>query len=197
MKETQHRMYWPIVLTLAWVLPFAVLMTLQPEALTGLTQLLPPKRWLFFLSVAATGIVAGLFVGTELGQLKVQEGLGAQEFMFFKQRFELAVGRIMPPVLILTTLSPFPLLYLLRRGSKATLVLVALACALWVGATAVTLILNVPVNSLAARWDVENPPANWEDLRARWHLGQTIRTALTLPAFTCLLLAALADELCQ
>jgi hypothetical protein len=185
--------YWLAVSLAALLLPLAAL-AVHPDGLAGAARLFSLKRALFFLSLLMTGVVAGLFVGTELGQLKVQEGLGARDFAFFKQRFELAVGGIMPPVLILTTLSPLPLLILLRRGPRVSVALVGLALALWIAATAVTVALNVPVNALAARWDAANPPADWEQLRARWHLGQTLRTALTVPGFAALLLAALVDE---
>jgi hypothetical protein len=39
-------------------------------------------------------------------------------------------------------------------------------------------------------WSVENPPADWAEVRDRWNLFHTIRTALNVVAFLCLLLAA-------
>ena len=86
------------------------------------------------------------------------------------------------------------LLIALRRGPKTAFVLVAAAFALWIAATAVTVVYNVPVNSQAAGWDPAHPPADWEALRASWHRGQSLRTALSVPAFAALLLAALVDE---
>jgi uncharacterized membrane protein len=194
MKASRSMIYWFGICLGAVALPLALFALTHPAGLAGVTQLLTLKRILFFLSLLMTGVVAGLFVGTQLGQLKVQEGLDVGQFAFFKQRFELAVGGVMPAVMILTTLSPAPLLVLLRRGPTASLVLVAVAMALWIAATVVTVVLNVPVNSLAAKWDPTHPPANWEQLRDSWHLGQTLRTALTVPAFASLLLAAIVDD---
>ena len=145
----------------------------------------------FFVSLLMTGLVAGLFEGTQLGQLRVQQDLEAREFTFFKRRFELSVGGIMPPVLIVTTLSPAPLLFLLWGSTGAALLLTAVAQALWIAATVVTLILNVPVNNQAKAWNPEAPPADWAELRRKWHLGQTLRTPLTVAAFGALLAAAL------
>jgi uncharacterized membrane protein len=181
------------VLLLAVSIPFGLVALTHPDGHAAVLALIFSRRALFFLSLLATGLVAGLFVGTELGQLRVQEGLDASEFTFFKRRFELAVGRIMPPVLVLTTLSPLPLLIALRRGPETALVLVAAALALWIAATVVTIVFNVPVNTQAAGWDPAHPPADWESLRASWHRGQTLRTVLTVPAFAALLTAALVD----
>ncbi|MBC2592490.1 anthrone oxygenase family protein [Rhodococcus aetherivorans] len=70
------------------------------------------------------------------------------------------------------------------------LVLGALALALWAGAVVVTLVYNAPVNELAATWDPESPPLDWEALRDKWHRGQTIRTLLAVGSFVCLALGA-------
>lgn len=186
--------YWVLVILLALAVPFGIVAAVGRDGPSALVSLLSSRRLLFFVSLLATGVISGLFVGTELGQLRVQEGLSSHEFAFFKQRFELAVGGIMPPLMILTTLSPLPLLLAVRRGPRTTLVLVGVAFALWIAATIVTIVFNVPVNSAARTWDPSQPPTNWEELRANWHLGQTLRTGLTLPAFAALLCAALVDE---
>lgn len=144
-----------------------------------------------FVSLLLTGLVAGLFVGTQLGQVPVQSGLDAAQFAFFKQRFELAAGSVMPPLMIVTTLSPLPVLYVLRHGDRTPLVLASVAFALWVAATVVTVIYNVPVNKMATTWNPASPPADWAELRRAWHVGQTIRTCLVVPGFACLLAAAL------
>jgi uncharacterized membrane protein len=94
-----------------------------------------------FVSLMLVGLVAGILLATQLGQVRVQRRLGARDFTLVKHEFEVALGRV------------------------------------------VTLVFNAPVNSLAARWDSESPPENWEELRAKWHRGQAIRTPLAVAAF--------------
>jgi uncharacterized membrane protein len=153
-------LYWLVVFASAIVLPTSIVMLVHADGLSAVTATLSSRRALYFVCLMATGLVAGLFMGTELGQVRVQEGLNAKEFTFFKQRFELAIGKVMPPVLVLTTLSSVPLLIALRHGPRVSLVLVASGLALWVAATIVTVVFDVPVNSAAPSWDPAHPRAD-------------------------------------
>ena len=143
-----------------------------------------------FVSLMLVGLVAGIFLATQLGQLRVQNTLGARDFTLVKHGFEVAVGRVMPPLTIAAGLSVVPLVILLRSQGPVRLTAVVVALLLWVGVVVVTLIYNAPVNRLAVGWDPQSPPANWEALRDRWHLGQTLRTPLAVGAFAALAVVA-------
>ncbi|MFE5673446.1 anthrone oxygenase family protein [Agromyces sp. NPDC056523] len=139
------------------------------------------------VSLLLVGVIAGMFVATQIGQVRVQRTLGARDFTLVKHSFEVAVGRIMPVLVIAAGVSIVPVLVLsIVTADRAALVFSALALALWAGAIVVTLMVNVPVNRLAAEWDPESPPSDWVQLRDRWHLGQTIRTPMALASFVCL-----------
>jgi uncharacterized membrane protein len=151
-----------------------------PEWMTALALL---------VSVLLIGLVAGIFLATQLGQVRFQKTLNARDFTLVKHGFEVAVGGVMPPLVIAAGASTIPVIAVvwsqpLRLGlAVATLLL-------WTAVIAVTLVYNAPVNRLAARWDPSTPPADWLALRDRWHRGQTIRTPFALAAFATVALNA-------
>ena len=55
------------------------------------------------------------------------------------------------------------------RGNDRRLVLVAIALLVVVFAT--TLAINLPINSDQSSWSVQNPPADWADVRDRWQVA--------------------------
>ena len=143
-----------------------------------------------FASLILVGLVAGIFLATQLGQLRVQNTLDARDFTLVKHSFEVALGRVMPVLVIAAGVSLVPLVFLLRSWGSVRFIAVVLALLLWAGVIIATLVYNAPVNALAVEWNPEAPPANWEQLRDRWHRGQTIRTPLALAAFSAMAFAA-------
>jgi uncharacterized membrane protein len=142
-----------------------------------------------FVSLVVVGLVAGIFLATQLGQLRVQNTLDARDFTLVKHGFEVAVGKVMPVLVIAAGVSIAPLVFLLR-SSGPRFIAVVLALILWAGVIIATLVYNAPVNALAVEWNPEAPPANWEELRDQWHRGQTIRTPLAIAAFAAIAFAA-------
>jgi uncharacterized membrane protein len=143
-----------------------------------------------FVSLVVVGLVAGIFLATQLGQLRVQNTLDARDFTLVKHGFEVAVGKVMPVLVIAAGLSIAPLVFLLRSSGPARFIAVVLALILWACVIIATLVYNAPVNALAVEWNPEAPPANWEELRDQWHRGQTIRTPLAIAAFAAIAFAA-------
>jgi uncharacterized membrane protein len=143
-----------------------------------------------FVSLVVVGLVAGIFLATQLGQLRVQNTLDARDFTLVKHGFEVAVGKVMPVLVIAAGLSIAPLVFLLRSSGPARFIAVVLALILWACVIIATLVYNAPVNALAVQWNPEAPPANWEELRDQWHRGQTIRTPLAIAAFAAIAFAA-------
>jgi len=158
---------------------------------------LPPVErlaaWVQLISLVVVGVVAGIFVATQIGQVRVQRTLDARDFTLVKHAFEAAVGSIMPVLTIAAAVSIIPVAFL--AGSPAARGFAIAALVLWIGVIVVTLVFNAPINAEAAGWDPAAPPLDWQDKRDRWHLGQTIRTPLALVSFLCLVLAAQWDRL--
>jgi Anthrone oxygenase len=55
-----------------------------------------------------------------------------------------------------------------------------------------TLTVNVGINLSTARWDAENPPADWERQRRKWEFFQALRSWLLLVGFFCLCVSVFA-----
>jgi uncharacterized membrane protein len=143
-----------------------------------------------FVSLVVVGLVAGIFLATQLGQLRVQNTLDARDFTLVKHGFEVALGKVMPVFVIAAGVSIVPLVLLLRSWGPARFIAVVIALVLWAGVVVATLVYNAPVNALAVEWNPEAPPTNWEEFRDRWHRGQTIRTPLAIAAFAAIAFAA-------
>lgn len=143
-----------------------------------------------FVSLIVVGLVAGIFLATQLGQVQVQNTLDARDFTLVKHGFEVALGKVMPVLVIAAGVSIVPLVFLLRSWGPARFVAVVIALVLWAGVIIATLVFNAPVNALAVEWNPEAPPGNWEELRDQWDRGQTIRTPLAIAAFAAIAFAA-------
>jgi uncharacterized membrane protein len=149
--------------------------------------------WTQLVSIVIVGVVAGTFVATQIGQVRVQNTLDARDFTLVKHGFEVALGRIMPVLTAAAGVSLIPVV--IAGGSGTTRGLAIAALALWIGVVVVTLVFNAPVNAEAARWNPEVPPADWAAQRDRWHLGQTLRTPLAVASLVCVVLASQWDQL--
>ncbi|HEU4329917.1 MAG TPA: DUF1772 domain-containing protein [Lapillicoccus sp.] len=148
------------------------------------------------LSLIVVGVVAGIFVGTQVGQVRVQSSLGARDFTLVKHRFEVALGVIMPVLVIGSAVTIAAVVVLTAvAGGGAVLLGSGVALLLWIGVIVVTLRYNAPVNRLAASWDPAAPPGDWEALRDRWHRGQTVRTPLAVSSFVILALGVVWPRL--
>jgi uncharacterized membrane protein len=142
-------------------------------------------------STVLVGVVAGIFVATQLGQVRVQRTLAARDFTLVKHSFEIALGRIMPALVIAAGISLVVAFTLsIPAGDLVVVVLTGAALALWIAVVIVTLVFNAPVNAQAAGWHPDSPPTDWEAQRTRWDLGQTIRTPLAVASFVCVALGA-------
>ncbi|HEY5937267.1 MAG TPA: DUF1772 domain-containing protein, partial [Kofleriaceae bacterium] len=138
---------------------------------------------LFLLaSILVTGVNAGVFVAVQMAQVPVQRTLGARDFVLVKKSFELRYGPRMRVLVVASLLAPIPLYV----TDNSALALIAIGHAFALAVLAVTVAFNLPVNRKAVTWDPEHPPTDWEVQRDRWHLGNAIRTPLSIVAFAAL-----------
>ena len=52
--------------------------------------------FLMFASLMLVGLVAGILLATQLGQVRVQKRLGARDFTLVKHGFEIALACVFP-----------------------------------------------------------------------------------------------------
>jgi hypothetical protein len=59
---------------------------------------------------------------------------------------------------------------------------------------AITLLTNLRINKLLARWSIEAPPENWTTVRARWIRFHILRTLISVPALASYVLSVLLSK---
>lgn len=149
-------------------------------------DLIPAVR---FLNLLTGGIYAGFLVGASVIELTLRsfDGSVYTQVQQIKHTWlhVLAKATLLPALVsgfTLLVLNPF-------QCAAFVLVLVAQVCL--VGALAVTLRVNVPINAAQMTWNLQAPPTNWAAVRDRWQVAHFVRTTLAVIAFCCQIIAAL------
>jgi uncharacterized membrane protein len=80
-----------------------------------------------------------------------------------------------------------------HRRDRRTWLLLAVACALGVVSTVITIVVSVPINSAIARWIPSALPADYELVLRRWWNWHQARLVAVF-ASMCLVLAAMLRQ---
>ena len=142
-----------------------------------------------FVNLLLVGLLAGLLVGVFLVELALLE-VGPAVYTAVQKPKHEVFQPVMPVLDTLVIVSGLLVLFLIpdRKTWVFGLAVVGVACT--TALTATTLLVNVPINSeIINVWSVENPPADWTEVRDRWNFFHGLRTVLAVVAFSCLLLA--------
>ncbi|MGH3089950.1 MAG: anthrone oxygenase family protein [Rubrobacteraceae bacterium] len=143
-----------------------------------------------FTNLFLVGLLAGLLVGVLMVEIALLEVPASVYTAVEKPKHE--VFEPIAIVYVLVVVSGIFILSMSRREFKTTtfvLTLVGMLCV--IASVITTLLVNVPINAeIMDAWSVENPPANWAEVRDRWNLFHAIRTVSMVVAFFCLSLAA-------
>lgn len=139
-----------------------------------------------FLNLLLAALVAGTMFGIWLGF--DPRSLSASTYVEHQQNTILALNILMPLLglftILLTLLSAF-----LQRVNKVNMFILLVAAGLFIISGLITRFGNQPINSMMMNWDVNNPPANWTQLRNQWWSLHTLRT-LTGSIGLCLIILA-------
>lgn len=152
------------------------------------TQVVAPRTTGVLGAARGTALLAsGLLAGAVVAVWLVHGPLGAapEVYVGYRQAADPPLTRALPPLGGLALLAALATA-VLTRGSRP-LVLGAVACL--TGAMVLTVAVHLPINDAIAGWSAAAPPADWEQLRDRWALAHTGRTALSVAAFVLLVLA--------
>jgi hypothetical protein len=148
-------------------------------------------RTIEFVAIYLQVLVVGAFWGSCVGLSRSIDTLTPATFVEVGHVMMADYGPIMSvlmPAAVLATLAAGVLV----RGRDPLggyLVLTGFACV--VAATAVTLIVNVPLDGVMAGWTVATLPADWTRVRDRWEAYHTVRTFLTLGGLAATLAGSL------
>ena len=133
-----------------------------------------------FVAIFLQALVVGAFWGSWIGLSRSIETLTPATMVEVGHVMMANYGPIMSvlmPAAVVATLAAGLLVYR-RNPTAGALTLVGFAC--MVGATAITLLVNVPIDELMAGWTVATLPADWTQIRDHWEAYHTARTFLTL-----------------
>jgi len=100
------------------------------------------------------------------------------------------VGGILEPAAILATIS---LAVVLRKNKHALLLTLGAGLALLLAFPVVFYIWVAPANEVFLSAPPGSIPANWEEMRASWETGHTIRFVLQLAALSVLVVSVLFE----
>jgi hypothetical protein len=144
-----------------------------------------------FVALFLQALVVGAFWGSWVGLSRSIATLTPATFVEVGHVMMVNYGPIMSvlmPAAILATLVAGVLVY--RRNATAG-ILTLVGCACVVGATAITLIVNVPIDEVMAGWTVATLPPDWMQVRDRWETYHAARTFVTLGGLAATLAGAL------
>jgi uncharacterized membrane protein len=144
-----------------------------------------------FVAVFLQVLVVGAFWGSWVGLSRSIDNLTPATFVEVGHVMMADYGPIMSvlmPAAVLATLVAGILAHR-RHAIAGYLVLAGFACV--VAATAVTLLVNVPIDEVMAGWSVATLPADWTQIRDRWETYHTARTFLTLAGLAATLAGSL------
>jgi uncharacterized membrane protein len=143
-------------------------------------------------------LFGGLFTGFLLTVLVLESTLRTVDASTYTQVRQVELARLddlafatLVPTLIATAV----LVFLAARNRQPVFWLMLTALLLLVTVFVTTLVFNVPINTDQLTWNVESPPADWAQVRARWQFAHTVRTGAAVLAFGCLSAATVGASL--
>jgi uncharacterized membrane protein len=144
------------------------------------------KTAIELLSLLLVGSIAGAELGSWCCVQPVVARLPYEQFVAAEQGMLRTFGRLMPVLMPLSGILAVALIILSREETSFVLWL-RVAAALCIAVTVVTtLLVNVPINTQTASWQLTNDPSEWQQMRERWHFFQGVRGGLFAFAFVLL-----------
>jgi hypothetical protein len=153
------------------------------------------KILLEVMSVIVIGWVAGAETGSWGCVQPIVKRLPYEQQVVMEQGMLRTFGRIMPVLMPLSGILALALVIFSLGDGRVVLGLRIIA-AICIAITIVTtLTINVPINNLTSEWQLANDPAEWSQMRTRWHFFQGVRGGLFLAAFVLLAVASAITRL--
>lgn len=142
----------------------------------------------------ASLLFAGIFAGFVVAALTIELTLRGYDRAVYTQVRQvmlewldvLAIATLIPALVATALLVIFE-----ARGRERVPRLPPVALTLLVLVFAISLAVNVPINTEQLDWDIQAPPADWESVRDRWQIAHALRTGAGVLAFGCLIAAAI------
>lgn len=145
--------------------------------------------FLGFIALTVTGFAACAEFGSYAFVHPVIRKLPREHHVFVEKGLLKTFGRVMPILMTLCVILSISYAVSFNAiDGTARLFRWASAISFTVALVS-TIIFNVPINAATGKWDAENPPENWKEIRNRWEFFQALRSWLLLIGFVLLCLA--------
>ena len=152
------------------------------------------KLILEILALLAIGWISGAEIGSWFGIQPIVTKLPYDQQVHLEQAMLKTFGSIMPIIMPFSTVIVI-LLAILSRNDTNVIMWLRVVAALCIAITIVTtLIINVPINNLTAKWELTKSLESWIEIRNKWHFFQGLRGGLFLLSFILLVIASTAQH---
>jgi uncharacterized membrane protein len=152
-----------------------------------------PLRVMQIATVVLFALVMGVFWGTWFSLSRTMDRLSAGTFLAVGHEM---IHNLATPMAVLLPLALLCALVALvlqwSRSSRPTpeFWLLLAGFVLMLGALAVTLAVEVPIDNHIKTWTVATLPADWRSTQSRWELYHTVRTYLSIGALVAVTVSA-------
>jgi uncharacterized membrane protein len=148
-----------------------------------------------FVSIMLYVLVAGVMWGTWLSLARTMTEYDAATFLADGQHMISNLATAMAVLMTSAVLVGAFVVVLLFWGRSTVAGWLALAgLLLMIAVMAITLVVEVPIDDMIAKWTEATLPSDWQEIRARWAAFHTLRTFVSLGAVAAAVAAALTTR---
>ncbi len=143
--------------------------------------------FLLFATVVVCGFTACAEFGSYAFVHPVIARLPPREHIMVEQGLVKTFGRVMPVLMTLSLV--LAISFAVDAEGRSSTISAIVAAALWGFGLVTTIAVNVGINASTSRWDLDQPPAQWKQVRDRWERFQAIRSWAFLISFVLICLS--------
>lgn len=142
-----------------------------------------------FVTLIVTGFVSCAEFGSYAFVHPVIRHLPQEHYIRVEQGLLKTFGRVMPVLMPLCAILSIAYAVYTQEPQDTAGIIRWMSAVSFIAASMFTIGFNVPINLATGKWDAENPPSNWQEMRNRWEFFQGVRSWLLLIGFVLLSLA--------
>jgi uncharacterized membrane protein len=142
-----------------------------------------------FVTIAASGMLAGGLYVPAIGVFPAVRRLGTATDIRFHQFFDARMDRFFAPLPATALLSGLALLACFRHLTAASILMVSGGVLGALGMVVVTLVFEFPLNRRVKAWTSDQAPQGYAQDRLRWYRFHTLRTLSGVAGFLCFVAA--------
>ena len=120
------------------------------------------------LNITVVGLLAGLSFCVQFGLLPLLNHLDAASYLAVMQGIFPTFAGAVKPLIMMGTVTFLVRLIWLRSGCARAQYWIVLSFLFFLAGALITFLGHFPINRQFMAWQTQNPPAEWEGLRAKW-----------------------------